>query len=148
MASAGRRQIFGSGTSITKSRRWRPQINDGGSAGTRLYLKDCYPIHLLCLLLLFSSSGSSSPLLHPFPSPPLLLLVFLFSSSSLSSSSPPSPHLIIILLLFPPLLLFLFPSSSFPPPLFSLLSISSSYGEQPFSFENKRRAKNGQCRIK
>src|SRR6218665_3275300 len=68
-------KIFGGGTSITKSRRWRPQTIGGGSAGARLYLKDCYPIRLLCRLLLFSSSGSSSPpLLHLFPSPPLLLL--------------------------------------------------------------------------
>src|SRR6218665_2020651 len=118
MVSVGRRQIFGGGTSITKSRRWRPQIIGGGSAGARLYLKDCYPIRLLCLLLLFSSSGSysppllhlfpSPPLLHLFPSPLLLLLVFFFSSL-LSPSSPPPPRLIVILLLFPPpLLLFLF----------------------------------------
>jgi len=38
MASAGRRQIYGSGTPITKSRRRRPQIDGGGSACARLYL--------------------------------------------------------------------------------------------------------------
>src|SRR6218665_1525251 len=98
MEWGGCRKIFGGGTSITKSRRWRPQINGGSSAGARLYLKDCYPIRLLCLLLLFSSSGfSSHHLLHLFPSLPPPLLLFLFSSSSF-----PPP-------LFPP------PPSALPP---------------------------------
>src|SRR6218665_2248490 len=131
MASAGRRQIFGGGTSITKSRRWRPQINGGGSAGARLYLKDCYPIRFFCFLLLFSSSRSysppllhlfpSPPLLHLFPSPPLLLLLVFFFSSLLSPSSPPPPPpLILILLLFPP------------PPLFLFLIPHSSHSFSPF----------------
>src|SRR6218665_1506866 len=85
MASAGRRQIFGGSTSITKSRRWRPQINGGGSAGARLYLKNCHPIRLLFLLLPFSSSSSFfSSSSSPFS--PLILLFFLLI---FSSSSPP-----------------------------------------------------------
>src|SRR6218665_1657178 len=103
MASAGRRQMYGSGTPITKSRRWRPQIDGGGDlACTRLYFRDCYPPRLLFLLLPFSSFSSfSSPL------PRLIIILLLFSSSSSS---------------FPPLLL-LFLFSSFPPPIFLLFGL-------------------------
>src|SRR6218665_1850342 len=114
MASAGCRQIYGSDMPITKSRRRCPQIDGGGSACARLYLRGCYPLPstlpsltLLLLRLLFSSS---SPLF--FPSPLLLLLIFLFSSSS--SNHYPSP------LFLPPLFLLFFCSSSSPPPLFLL----------------------------
>src|SRR6218665_335104 len=107
MASGGRRQIFGGSTSITKSRRWRPQINGGGSAGARLYLKDFYPICLLFLLLLFFFLGFFSSFLQLFlllfsssvPSAPLLhLFLLLLFSSFLSFSSPPS-HLSLLPLL-------------------------------------------------
>src|SRR6218665_3700312 len=122
-------KIFGGGTSITKSRRWRPQTIGGGSAGARLYLKDCYPIRLLCRLLLFSSSGSSSRPLHLFPSPPLF---HLFTSPS---SSPPS-RLFLLLPLISLLSFFSSSSNHYPSPLSSsssalplllLLFVSSTF---------------------
>src|SRR6218665_487596 len=72
MASAGRRQIFGGGTSITKSRRWRPQINGGGSAGARLYLKGCYHRRRL-----WGQPGHAPPIIRmggktPFCPPPII----------------------------------------------------------------------------
>src|SRR6218665_4018143 len=109
MVSVGRRQIFGGGTSITKRRRWRPQIIGGGSAGARLYLKDCYPIRLLCLLLYSSPSQAPILLLSTFS------LLLLFSSPppfSFSSSSPPSCRFLLL-------------------PLISLFSSSSSSNHYP-----------------
>src|SRR6218665_3873137 len=67
-----RRQIFGGGTSITKSRRWRPQINGGGSAGARLYLKCCYHRRRL-----WGQPGHAPPIIrmggqNPFFAPPII----------------------------------------------------------------------------